>query len=507
MSSGRRIGTPRAWSRREVLGAAAVAGLASNASRALPARAPAASQRRAREEQLDFLDRRSYIHNMDLLAHHYPGQNRPGKMQMMALGERRYLFQHVFKEPKWNWLNSAGQILDVTDPLKPEIVNERGFFSFSIQVVHHAPSDRWVMMTAEGGPRGLPVHRGVRFLDVTDPTRVREISRYSTDGGDPMRRVQEGSGTHRDYWDGGRYAYLGASPNDDFYYPEKSQSETRSLQVIDLEELERPKKVGQWWVPGQRKDEVEAREQWRSKGDPLAFDNFHGPLYVPRRIEDGGRYGYGGWGTFGMLIHDLSDPTQPKLVSRWDTEQYIPGPMMPHHTVDPTRVDRGFVITSPESLAPDCAEAWHDSWIIDVREPRSPRAVAKLPVPEPPPDAPYTNFCQKRGRFGVHNAPHVKAPGKPHPGFTAYTYFNGGLQCYDISAPLDPRISAWFVPPQAGDIGDPETFERSADSVFIEWDRRLIWLGSSSGLHLLSTPELGEPVLGALEVERWSFPL
>ena len=39
-------------------------------------------------------------------------------------------------------------------------------------------------------------------------------------------------------------------------------------------------------------------------------------MYVPWRIEDGGRYGYGGWGSFGLLVHDLSNPRKPLLVGR-----------------------------------------------------------------------------------------------------------------------------------------------------------------------------------------------
>ena len=69
---------------------------------------------------------------MELLAHHFSGHNRPGKMQMMAHGDRRYLFQLAFDQPEWNFLNSAGQILDVSNPLEPRIVNPNGFLSFSI---------------------------------------------------------------------------------------------------------------------------------------------------------------------------------------------------------------------------------------------------------------------------------------------------------------------------------------------------------------------------------------
>ena len=42
--------------------------------------------------------------------------------------------------------------------------------------------------------------------------------------------------------------------------------------------------------------------------------------------------------------------------------------------------------------------------------------------------------------------------------------------------------------------------------MFIEWDRRLLWLAGNDGLYLLSTPQLGEPVLGPLPVLRWSLP-
>ncbi len=46
-------------------------------------------------------------------------------------------------EDTWNFLRSAGQILDVTDPLQPVIVNEDAFFAFSINVAWHDASKRW----------------------------------------------------------------------------------------------------------------------------------------------------------------------------------------------------------------------------------------------------------------------------------------------------------------------------------------------------------------------------
>ncbi len=45
------------------------------------------------EGSLDYLDRNQYIHNMELLNVFMPGEPREGKMQMMAIGDRRLLFQ------------------------------------------------------------------------------------------------------------------------------------------------------------------------------------------------------------------------------------------------------------------------------------------------------------------------------------------------------------------------------------------------------------------------------
>jgi len=136
-------------------------------------------------------------------------------------------------------------------------------------------------------------------------------------------------------------------------------------------------------------------------------------------VEDGGKLGYSAYGSFGMLIHDLSDIRNPKLVGRFTPDyKYTRGTVIAFHTVDVVRLDRGFVITNPETLNPDCNETYVPSWVVDVRDPTAPKAISRLPVPTPPQEAPYKTFCDKRGRFGPHNPPHIKAPGKPDPNFT-----------------------------------------------------------------------------------------
>jgi hypothetical protein len=144
--------------------------------------------------------------------------------------------------------------------------------------------------------------------------------------------------------------------------------------------------------------------------------------------------------------------------------------------------------------------------VVDVRNPASPRAIAELPIPQPPQDAPYRDYCDKRGRFGPHNPPHIKAPGRPDPNFTAYSFFNAGLQLYDIRDPAKPRNTGYFVPPQPGSLDDYLSYPRDTDAVFVEWDRKLMWVGTGSGLYLVTSPLLGKPVLSPMAVKEWSLP-
>lgn len=474
---------------------------------------------------LGYLDRRTYVHNMRVHTHfNPPNSHRNGiwrtgsKAQMMARGDRRFLFQ-------------SGRVYDVTDPLNPEVFNEDAFEGGQLQLAYNEKIGKWILMTGSGAPstsatadrphgkyeypekieeavnaRGL---RGVRIYDATDPSDIRLLAKWSCDQGDPDREVQTGGGTHRNFYSGGRYAYLDTAPDNSFTNIENPfRHYSHAIQTIDISDPERPSFVSNWWIPGQRSNEEDAYRKWPFHGDRASWTSAHGPMMVPTKVEDGGKYGYTCYGHFGVTIHDLSDPANPRLVGTFDPRPHAGD--IPFHTVDLARLDRGFVIGSWEPLNPDCnnelgSRPLHGSWVIDVRDPTAPDAMAQLPKPHPPLTAPYTDFCNKRGRFGPHNPPHLKAPGAAAPNFTCYSYFNAGLQCYDVTDPTQPRLSAYFIPPQAGSLEDFASFDRDTDNVFVEWDRRLIWALTSTGIYLLSTPELGEPVLEKMPVSSWTL--
>src|SRR5262249_39878987 len=154
---------------------------------------------------------------------------------------------------------------------------------------------------------------------------------------------------------------------------------------------------------------------------------------------------------------------------------------------------------------PVCSGPYHPPGGTAARDGPKPRAIAEFPAPTPPQDAPYGTFCDKRGRFGAHNPPHLKAPGKPHPNFTAYSFFNAGAQLYDIENTQAPRNIGYFIPPQPGGLDDYLSYPRDTDNVFVEWDRNLMWVGTGTGLYLVTCPALGKPVVEPRPVQEWSL--
>src|SRR5437870_4438141 len=103
------------YSRREFMKAAAAGAGATLAGDVFANRHP-----HPRPTSLPYLDRNMYRRNTDVLAHFDPGEERGSKMQMMTIGQRRYLF-------------NRRDVIDVTEPLKPTLVNKRAYDSGQLQ--------------------------------------------------------------------------------------------------------------------------------------------------------------------------------------------------------------------------------------------------------------------------------------------------------------------------------------------------------------------------------------
>jgi hypothetical protein len=194
---------------------------------------------------ISYLDRRMYLHNMEMLAHFLPGEVRGGKMQLMSIGNRRYMFQQ-------------GDVLDISDVRKPQIFNKGGFQGNQLQVAFNKDLQKWILMAGAQTPitdstpeapmgkyddphlddkrknyKGL---RGVRFYDVTDPSKIVKLSEFSTGA--------TGQGTHRNYYDGGKYAYLDTAPDDTFIHqPSYFRELVNGNMIIDVSDPTNAKEV------------------------------------------------------------------------------------------------------------------------------------------------------------------------------------------------------------------------------------------------------------------------
>jgi hypothetical protein len=339
------------------------------------------------------------------------------KMAIKELNGRWYLYMgHLW--------NRGWSIVDVTDPAAPKVVK---FISgpentWTIQMDLHDN----IMITAlqSCGPAwgcdpAKPFEEGVLIWDISDPVNPKQLSHWKTGS----------TGTHRNVYPGGKYTYLSAG---------MPGFQGNILVILDISDPAHPEDAGRWWMPGQKDGEA------RTKPDI----GFHGPVMLE---NDTAYLGYGP----AVVILDLTDKSRPKLIGRLDTSPPFKGGSMGEHDVlkipgkpllfAHSEAGGGDTPDGP----PPCSEPLDLAGMVDVSDLTKPRLISTLPLPVPPKGAPYTDFCDKAGRFGPHNTnieqhlPDVEKQGD----LIYLTYFNAGLRIFDIKNPRVPREVAWFIPP------------------------------------------------------------
>ena len=112
-----------------------------------------------------------------------------------------------------------------------------------------------------------------------------------------------------------------------------------------------------------------------------------------------GNRGYGAWRDGGFTVHDLSDPTKPKLISHINWCPPFPGGT---HTPLPLP-GRKLAVVADEANAENCAKGMFCTFIVDLRAEENPVTSSTLPAPK------ERDFCGF-GTFGPHNL-HENRPG------------------------------------------------------------------------------------------------
>ena len=165
-------------------------------------------------------------------------------------------------------------------------------------------------------------------------------------------------------------------PKDDQFY-----------QCIDVRNPSKPVEVGRWWLPGTQQGDSEPPPVRHPEVD-TGFRPHNTNVY-PERPDRA----YIGYIDGGLIILDIADKAQPKMVARWDYHPPYPGFT---HTVVPF-FDRDLLIVSDECIRTDGADWPKLVWIVDGRTEANPVPIATCPLP------PVETFARRGGRYGAHN--------------------------------------------------------------------------------------------------------
>ncbi len=290
-------------------------------------------------------------------------------------------------------------VLDASDLTNLRLVRQWrapvGGHNHKVQV-----ADGLLLTNFEAFRGGEPERVGMAIWALDDPFDPKEIGFWDSTG----------AGVHRIVWEGGRYAYVSATPEG---YKE------RIWVVIDLDDPAAPIEAGRWEWPGVR---VGEDEDW----PPEDSRSVHHALVHGDRA-------YLGWWDSGFVILDISDLSQIEMVAHleWDIGGHT-------HTALPLP-GRRLVVVTDEAVTNGCIDDPHMVRIIDVADERSPQVLAICPVPQ-------GDFCERGLRFGAHCL-HENRPGTYRSEEVIFvTYFNAGLRVYDIAEPDDPVEIAHWIP-------------------------------------------------------------
>ena len=360
------------------------------------------------------------IKNMKLISHHdLSGFGNGGEgiaLQQLADGRRILYIAHE-SGPK----DFTG--VDVTDLANPKVVVQTALAhphlrSNSLAVVGD------VMMVAYQSSRPGQPGAGMGIYDISNPARVKRIGFLDTSG--PHSR-----GVHCLWCVDGEYAHLSTGAAD---FQPRNQKDDQFYMVVDVKDPTRPAEAGRWWVPGTR------------KGDATPMPERHPQFDVGHRLHNANVYPerpdrcYIGWIDSGVIILDVSDMSDPKLVSQLDYHPPFPGFT---HTVLPIFSRDLLVVSEEASQFEHCEDFPKIVWIMDVRLESKPVMISSLPMPD------KEDFCNRPGRFGAHNI-HENQPVPTS--FRSDTlvfgaFFNAGVRVYDTANPYQPQEVACFVPP------------------------------------------------------------
>jgi hypothetical protein len=400
----------------------------------------------------------------------YSGLDGRGGAFKMAI---RHVDNHWYLYTAHFW-NRGWSIIDVTHPTNPKYVK---FIpgppnTWTLQMELHGN----IMLTALqempknwGGDPSKPFDEGVLIWDISDPVNPKLLSHWKTGS----------TGTHRDGYPGGKYANLAAN---------MPGFKGQILVFLDISDPAHPKEAGRWWMPGQKDGEP----------PPPRPISFHGPAI----ISEDGKTAYLGYGR-AIVVLDISDIAHPKPIGELTISPPFGG--LPAHDVLPIP-GKSLLFAHAEGTgggdSPNgptgCTSPIYLVGLVDIKDPSKPQLISTFPIPVPPKDVPYTDFCDKGGRFGPHNTNlEYHLPDVEKQGDLIYlTYFNAGLRIFNIADPRLPREVGWFIPPTPVKRYGPLPYDKlvnETEDVLVDTRGNIYITDKQWGLFVLRYTGKGEP--------------
>ncbi|MFT8243082.1 LVIVD repeat-containing protein [Roseomonas sp. BN140053] len=361
----------------------------------------------------------SAIWNFRLLSHHelngFGGMGEGLSIQIAKDG-RRILWSAHESAPK----NFTG--IDVTDPRALKVVvqtslPQQHMRSNSLEVVGDTMVVAYQTQQVGQQPAGFEI------FDISRPEEPRSVAFFDASG--PHSR-----GVHQLWFCDGEYVHMAAGAAD---FQPRNPKDHQCYRTVDIRDPTRPREVGRWWLPGTREGDA-APPPERHGGRWDSGFRAHNTNVYPQRPDRA----YLGYLDAGMIVLDIADKANPKVVSRWDNSPPYYGFT---HTVLPL-FERDLLVVTDESTVDGGADWPKMIWMVDNRDETRPVPISTCPMPD------VAAYAKRGGRCGAHNL-HENVP-LPTSWFSDQvvigTFFNGGLRAFDISDPYRPSEIAHFVP-------------------------------------------------------------